>query len=360
MAQTSDRPRAAGTVGKALAVLVAMAVLPAAALAKPSLNERLDAARATRQEALTLARDAADRVASLEREYLRAESRAARAASNLVDALLQEREVRDELAVAQSVLDERADAAYRAGPGVYLNALLDVGSFGELIEATELIESALQWDAERTDLTLQAVRGHNDARAGLERAKSGLLHRQERLGALLAEMRGVLYEARQAAQEAGLQVRSLEQSLEQQERRVTVLEERNAKRLELLEGVDQTELLRMLGPTGGRGCAIPPRLDRTGDTFTGEASWYGDELAGNPTATGAIFDPDLFTAAHKTLPLPSFLHITYQDRCATVLVNDRGPYIEPRVLDLSEGAATYLGYASAGVATVTAEILVPK
>jgi hypothetical protein len=339
-----------------MVLMVTVAILPAAALAKPSLEERLDAARATRREALALARGAADRVASLERKYLRAESKAARAASHLVDALLQEREVREELAVAQSVLDERADAAYRAGPGVYLNALLDVGSFGELIEATELIESALQWDVERADLTLQAVRGHNEVRAGLEHAKSGLLRRQEQLGALLAEMRGVLYEARQAAQEAGLRVRSLEQ----QERRVTVLEERNARRLELLEGVDQSELLRMLGPTGGRGCAIPPRLARTGDSFTGLASWYGDELAGNPTATGAIFDPDLFTAAHKTLPLPSFLHITYQDRCATVLVNDRGPYIEPRVLDLSEGAATYLGYASAGVATVTAEILVPK
>jgi len=169
-------------------------------------------------------------------------------------------------------------------------------------------------------------------------------------------MRGILYEARQVAHEAGVRVKALDR----QEREVQVLEERNTERLELLEGVDQTELLRMLGPTGGRGCAIPPRLARTGDTFTGEASWYGDELAGNPTATGAIFDPDLFTAAHRTLPLPSFLHITYQGRCATVLVNDRGPYIEPRVLDLSEGAATYLGYAGAGVATVTAEILVPR
>ena len=116
----------------------------------------------------------------------------------------------------------------------------------------------------------------------------------------------------------------------------------------------------MLGPDGGRGCDIPPKLQETGETFSGLASWYGDELAGDPTATGAIFDPDLFTAAHRTLPLPSFLHVTYQGRCATVLVNDRGPYITERLLDLSEGAATYLGFAGSGVAEVTAEVLVPK
>jgi hypothetical protein len=348
--------RSGALARRAVLLLTIMLLLPAAAAARPTARQELQEARADRREARAVARAAAYRVAVLEEKYLRVEMKAGRAATNLVDALIQEREVRDQLAEDQSVMDERADAAYRAGPGVYLNALLEMGSISELIEATELIESALIWDAQRTDYTSDAVHGHSDVRHGLEDAKAGLMRRQERLGSLLAEMRGTLYEARQVAQEAGLRVKVLDR----QERRVEVLEERNTERLELLEGVDQTELLRMLGPTGGRGCAIPPRLARTGDTFTGEATWYGDELAGNPTATGAIFDPDLFTAAHRTLPLPSFLHITYQGRCATVLVNDRGPYIEPRVLDLSEGAATYLGYAGAGVATVTAEILVPK
>jgi hypothetical protein len=343
-------------VGRTILLLAVLTLVPAAAVAEPSQRQDLQEARADRRDALTAARTAAGRVAALEDQYLAVEARASRAASHLVDALIQERDVRDQMAQAQSLLEDRADAAYRAGPGVYLNALLEVGSIGELIEATELIESALLWDVDRADLILDAVHGHSDVRHGLERARTGLLRRQERLGALLAEMRGVLYEAREAAQRAGLRV----EALERQERKVQVLEERNTERLALLDGVDQGELLRMLGPTGGRGCAIPPRLARTGDVFTGEASWYGDELAGNPTATGAIFDPDLFTAAHKTLPLPSFLHITYAGRCATVLVNDRGPYIEPRVLDLSEGAATYLGYAGAGVATVTAEILAPK
>jgi len=127
----------------------------------------------------------------------------------------------------------------------------------------------------------------------------------------------------------------------------------------LAAGAPQSELLAMLGPNGGRGCTIPSALRRMGRVLSGEASYYGEEFAGSPTATGAIFVPELFTAAHRTLPLPSFLHVTHGRRCATVLVNDRGPYIEGRFLDLSQGAATYLGMARAGVGYVEAEILTP-
>jgi rare lipoprotein A len=118
---------------------------------------------------------------------------------------------------------------------------------------------------------------------------------------------------------------------------------------------DQSALLALLGPDGGRGCDIPSGLQQTGQGFSGQASFYGEEFAGQPTATGAIFVPELFTAAHLTLPLPSFLHVRYGGKCATVLVNDRGPYVKGRVLDLSQGAAQYLGLP--GVDVVEAEIL---
>ncbi|HEX6261387.1 MAG TPA: septal ring lytic transglycosylase RlpA family protein, partial [Actinomycetota bacterium] len=122
-------------------------------------------------------------------------------------------------------------------------------------------------------------------------------------------------------------------------------------------GLDQSELLALLGPDGGRGCDIPSGLRGTGSGFEGIASWYGWDFAGRPTASGAIFDPRLFTAAHRTLPLPSFLHVRHGGRCATVLVNDRGPFIEGRVLDLSQASAEYLGVS---LSHVEAEILVPR
>jgi rare lipoprotein A len=85
----------------------------------------------------------------------------------------------------------------------------------------------------------------------------------------------------------------------------------------------------------------------------GYASWYGEELAGQPTANGETFDPAAISAAHKTLPLPSYVEVTALDTGRTILVrvNDRGPMIGERLIDLSRGAAEQLGL-TGGVAAV--------
>jgi rare lipoprotein A len=85
----------------------------------------------------------------------------------------------------------------------------------------------------------------------------------------------------------------------------------------------------------------------------GYASWYGDELAGKPTANGEKFDPARISAAHKTLPLPSYVEVTALDTGRTILVrvNDRGPMANDRLIDLSRAAAEQLGLSS-GVAAV--------
>ena len=82
---------------------------------------------------------------------------------------------------------------------------------------------------------------------------------------------------------------------------------------------------------------------------TGLASWYGPGLEGSLTASGEVFDPYGYTAAHKTLPLGTQLSVSYAGRTVQVTVNDRGPYSGGRDLDLSQGAAEYLGLTSAGV-----------
>lgn len=81
----------------------------------------------------------------------------------------------------------------------------------------------------------------------------------------------------------------------------------------------------------------------------GYASWYGEELAGQPTANGEIFDPAGISAAHKTLPLPSYVEVTALDTGRTILVrvNDRGPMVGDRLIDLSRGAAEQLGLTDA-------------
>lgn len=92
---------------------------------------------------------------------------------------------------------------------------------------------------------------------------------------------------------------------------------------------------------------------------TGIASWYGDEFGGRLTANGEIFDPAFVSAAHKTLPMPSVVRVTNFDngRSLVVRVNDRGPFVAGRIIDLSREAARLLGFKDKGIARVRVQIL---
>jgi len=92
---------------------------------------------------------------------------------------------------------------------------------------------------------------------------------------------------------------------------------------------------------------------------TGAASWYGRQFHGNRTASGEIYDMFAMTAAHPTLPIPSYARVTNQrnGRSVIVRVNDRGPFKDSRIIDLSYGAATRLGIVAAGTGEVEVERL---
>ena len=95
-------------------------------------------------------------------------------------------------------------------------------------------------------------------------------------------------------------------------------------------------------------------------TLQGEASYYGNSLAGHATASGEPYRPQAFTAAHRKLPLGTVLRVTRRDGSRTVYVriNDRGPYgSSRRILDLSHAAAEQLGMLRAGVVEVRAEVV---
>jgi len=93
----------------------------------------------------------------------------------------------------------------------------------------------------------------------------------------------------------------------------------------------------------------------------GLASWYGTQFHSNPTSNGEIYDLYGMTAAHKTLPLPSYVRVTNLANGKSVIlrVNDRGPFHSDRIIDLSYGAALKLGYAESGVARVQVEAIDP-
>lgn len=108
---------------------------------------------------------------------------------------------------------------------------------------------------------------------------------------------------------------------------------------------------------GGIGCdPTDETLRPTGTVESGEASWYGPGFDGNPTANGELFDTTQLTAAHRTLPFGSIVRVysSATARCVFVRINDRGPFIDGRVIDLSRAAADAIGMES--VAPVQLEV----
>jgi rare lipoprotein A len=99
--------------------------------------------------------------------------------------------------------------------------------------------------------------------------------------------------------------------------------------------------------------------EQPGYDQTGLASWYGDQFHGRPTATGERFDMHALTAAHKTLPLPGLVEVTNlaNGRRIVVRVNDRGPFVDNRIIDLSRGSAEALGMLQVGVGEVRVRYL---
>lgn len=118
--------------------------------------------------------------------------------------------------------------------------------------------------------------------------------------------------------------------------------------------------VRVGRPYTVRGMTYRPAMDLTYDRL-GYASWYGPE-SGSQTANGERFRPDGISAAHTTLPLPSYVEVTSLEtgRVILVRVNDRGPFSgHGRIIDLSRGAGRLLGIAPRGSAAVRVRVVEP-
>jgi rare lipoprotein A len=107
------------------------------------------------------------------------------------------------------------------------------------------------------------------------------------------------------------------------------------------------------------GCFRGPSPQNPGAVQYGMASWYGGECHGSPTASGETFDMYAYTAAHRDLPFGTRVRVTNEanGRSVVVRINDRGPGVEGRILDLSYAAAKQLGMLEAGVVRVKLEVL---
>lgn len=104
---------------------------------------------------------------------------------------------------------------------------------------------------------------------------------------------------------------------------------------------------------------IPQNSEIGFETQSGKASFYAKKFNGRRTASGEIYNGRLYTCAHKTLPFGTYLRVTHHDNCNSVIVrvNDRGPFVRGRIIDLTYAAAKDLGIIANGTGMVNIEIL---
>ncbi|MHB1340145.1 MAG: septal ring lytic transglycosylase RlpA family protein [Coriobacteriia bacterium] len=261
------------------------------------------------------------------------------------------------LAEAQSQYDAHVISVYKRGSVEPISILLTSESLNDLIGKVSVLSRMAEKDSRVVaDLNVAA------AEARFQAATLEDIHAQD------AELQR-LQQERKA---------EVEQRLEDQERLVSTLNDEahdvlaKARRLDAATrarwrassipvGVDIPRADATLLPYAERTylvSAYMPRTYRTtGSGFTAVCSWYGPGFDGNGTASGQKFNQEDFTCASRTLPFGTVLALTRGDARVIVYVNDRGPFISGRDLDLSKAAAQALGFS--GVARVHAEIVVP-
>jgi hypothetical protein len=337
-------------MGRALAVIVAAALT---AVVPPAVPAGADA-RAERTQLLLRIAELTDRVENADADVVAAQFRGQAA----TDALYAARARLRERAVTAYVQGGRVGATAMAAPAAYLDVAAAkeeqlIASFRAATDEAERRQEqaeATRADRRRDAAELEELRAELDAtiaaedarRAGEQRLADEARRRaMAARSAELAEARG---RARAGAGAGGYVPMPLDpNALLPRHRKAT------QRQLELM----QKWPFGPLPPGDG----LPPGLRATGQRVEGLASWYGPGFDGHPTASGAIYDQEAFTVASKELPLGTFLVVGNGTARVLLLVNDRGPYVEGRVLDLSHAAAVALG--ESGVFPVTAEVVVP-
>lgn len=252
-----------------------------------------------------------------------------------------------ELQESQQELDRTQDSFVQRAIEVYKGSSID--RFAMLLAAENVSDLVMVGK-------INADAGEEDARVLEELlvAREEMLARQGRVDQRKQRLLAVREVVTAVEWEVSEALAGRRRALGQLTRRIHDLE-LQARRAAARSAAPAQALVDLLAPAGPA-AEIPDGFAPTGVTFEGVASWYGPGFEGNPTASGQIFDPSLFTAASKELPLGTWLFVQHEGRGVVVLVNDRGPYVEGRILDLSQAAAEALGIG--GLGWIKAEIVV--
>lgn len=313
----------------------------------------------------TRVKAAQDRIAALERrmagliaEMQTLEDATAATSARLGVSRLLLAEAQEHADRARAAYGVRAREAYKRGTWRTATVLLGADSFPALTSLTRFVEEALTAD-------LGAYRRLVAARDELARLQSEAAGQKRDLVAAtgnLERVRAALRQALDSEQAVLASAREELARLEAARRRAAggvspAVEARRAARQAELDR-KLADVLAWYAPGRGPEPYLPPQLRGTEVTSTGAASWYGPGFDGRRASSGCTFRAGQLTAASLVLPFGTFLKVSLNGRAAVVVVTDRGPYVQGRVLDLSQAAAEAIGLT--GVKQVRMEILIPN
>lgn len=261
----------------------------------------------------------------------------------------------ERLAQAHERYRRRLVEVYKYGTFDPFLLLLSSDTVAELVSRAAMLTRITESDSQVVaDLNVAAA----DARyqqaqlAELQEQDRALKHEQEvrliSLQDMLAEQEALVAQLTTEAREALLQARRFTAETRQQWRLSSIPIGTTIPR-------DTATVDSHPGVEYAISAYMPRQYRSTGQTFSAVSSWYGPGFNGRGTASGQIFNEDDFTCASRTLPFGTILALTRGERRIIVYVNDRGPYIAGRDLDLSKAAASALGFS--GVATVQVEFV---
>lgn len=307
------------------------------------------------------AQAAADEITGLEHELVSLEDRKAALDARIAEAgrslgVIELRMHEAEVAMqeAEDRYVARAVETYKTGPTTNLSLILSAQSLPEAYAVAEIMSNASEKDAEALEKLMVARSRAGSAQQRIDARKQKLLRVRAQAEEVGAEIGATLGARRAALSRLAGRIDHLERLARAAAEAAAAEAAARAEEARSAPPPSQEllELLAPAGPTPG----IPKGFAPTGVSFEGTASWYGPGFEGNLTASGDVFDSRLFTAASKELPLGSFLYVEHEGRGVVVLVNDRGPYVGDRILDLSRAAAEAIGIS--GLGWVEAQILI--
>jgi len=253
------------------------------------------------------------------------------------------REAEDQYHATLTLYEQRISAIYKMGDSQFYQVLLSSNSVADA-------GTRLTYLSEISENDIKLVK-----RVEAEEAEVRRLH--GRVDDLKQSNAGDLDVLKQRRQELAMIIDDSENQIDDDMFQMAMAEAREMDELAMNSGQESGVSIynTLVSPSLLIGSSGPPSgMQPSGVVFQSVASWYGPGFHGNNAANGEVYDMFAYTAAHKTLPFNTWLKVTFNGRSVFVRINDRGPYIGGRFLDLSAASARAVGLTGVGV--VTAEV----